>query len=130
MFNNKTIFQQENITKNSVKIPPIGKVDNAYQLFAYLQEWLDCNCKILLYIIKYRKVRAVLYIDFVTILRGALMHCITKLATSENIEHRAGKGLAREKKMLFKVTSTALPWDFCFFKLTQPLTVSTGHCKW
>ncbi len=26
--------------------------------------------------------------------------------------------------MLFKVTSTALPWDLYFFKLTQPLTVS------
>jgi hypothetical protein len=27
--------------------------------------------------------------------------------------------------LLFRVTSTALPWDFYFFKLTQPLTVST-----
>jgi hypothetical protein len=27
--------------------------------------------------------------------------------------------------LLFKVTSTALPLDFYFFKLTQPLTVST-----
>ena len=27
--------------------------------------------------------------------------------------------------LLFKVTSTALPWDLYFFKLTQPLTVST-----
>ncbi len=27
--------------------------------------------------------------------------------------------------LLFTVTSTALPWDFYFFKLTQPLTVST-----
>jgi len=26
--------------------------------------------------------------------------------------------------LLFTVTSTALPWDFYFFKLTQPLTVS------
>jgi hypothetical protein len=25
--------------------------------------------------------------------------------------------------LLFTATSTALPWDFCFFKLTQPLTV-------
>ncbi len=29
------------------------------------------------------------------------------------------------KSLLFTVTSTALPWDFFFFKLTQPLTVST-----
>ncbi len=27
--------------------------------------------------------------------------------------------------LLFSVTSTALPWDFYFFKLTQPLRVST-----
>ncbi len=27
--------------------------------------------------------------------------------------------------LLFTATSTALPWDFCFYKLTQPLTVST-----
>ncbi len=26
--------------------------------------------------------------------------------------------------LLFTVTSTALPWDFYFFKLTEPLTVS------
>ncbi len=29
--------------------------------------------------------------------------------------------------MLFTVTSTALPWDFYFFKLTQPLTVQLGY---
>ena len=29
--------------------------------------------------------------------------------------------------LLFKVTSTALPWDSYFFKLTQPLTVSRVH---
>ncbi len=29
--------------------------------------------------------------------------------------------------MLFRVTSTALPWDFYFFKLTQPLTVQLGY---
>jgi hypothetical protein len=28
--------------------------------------------------------------------------------------------------LVFKVTSTALPCDFYFFKLTQPLTVSNG----
>jgi hypothetical protein len=27
--------------------------------------------------------------------------------------------------LLFTVASTALPWDFYFFKLTQPLTFST-----
>ncbi len=29
--------------------------------------------------------------------------------------------------LLFTVTSTALPWDLYFFKLTQPLTVSRGQ---
>ncbi len=29
--------------------------------------------------------------------------------------------------LLFTVTSTALPWDFYFCKLTQPLTVSSGQ---
>ncbi len=29
--------------------------------------------------------------------------------------------------MLFTVTSTASPWDFYFFKLTQPLTVQLGY---
>ncbi len=29
--------------------------------------------------------------------------------------------------LLFTVTATALPWDFYFFKLTQPLTVSSVH---
>jgi hypothetical protein len=27
--------------------------------------------------------------------------------------------------LVFTVTSTAMPSDFCFFKITQPLTVST-----
>jgi hypothetical protein len=31
--------------------------------------------------------------------------------------------------MLFTVISTALPWDFYFFTLKHPLTVSTVHCK-
>ncbi len=30
-----------------------------------------------------------------------------------------------KKSLLITVTSTALPWDFYFFKLTQPLIVST-----
>jgi hypothetical protein len=33
----------------------------------------------------------------------------------------------RVSPLLFIVTSTDLPWDFYFFKLTQPLTVSTVH---
>ncbi len=32
-----------------------------------------------------------------------------------------------KSSMLFTVTSTTLPWDFYFFKLTQPLTVSSVH---
>ncbi len=42
---------------------------------------------------------------------------------------------SRQKKfssLLFTATSTALPWDLYFFKLAQPLTVSssvTAHCK-
>ncbi len=31
----------------------------------------------------------------------------------------------QKSSLLFAVTSTALPWDFYFFKLTQPLTFST-----
>ncbi len=33
----------------------------------------------------------------------------------------------QKKSLLFTVTSTALPWDFYFFKLTQPLTVSLTY---
>ncbi len=32
--------------------------------------------------------------------------------------------------LLFTVSSTALPWDFCFFQLTQPLTVSTVQLQY
>jgi hypothetical protein len=35
------------------------------------------------------------------------------------------KSLKEFSSLLFKVTSTALPWDSYFFKLTQPLTVFT-----
>ncbi len=34
-------------------------------------------------------------------------------------------GSPTPSSLLFIVTSVALPWDFYFFKLTQPLTVST-----
>jgi hypothetical protein len=37
------------------------------------------------------------------------------------------KSKQKFSSLLFTVTSTALPWDFYFFKLTQPLTVSTVH---
>ncbi len=46
-----------------------------------------------------------------------------------NSQHRGrilGQNPDKEfSSLLFMVTSTALPWDFYFFKLTQPLTVST-----
>ncbi len=40
------------------------------------------------------------------------------------------KSRQKFSSLLFTVTSTALPWDFYFFKLTQPLPVSTVHLRY
>ncbi len=37
---------------------------------------------------------------------------------------------AKFSSLLFTVTSTALPWGFYFFRLTQPLTVSTDQLQY
>jgi hypothetical protein len=55
---------------------------------------------------------------------------IKKLCTCMQLSQRPNSWTKASQKciefssLLFTVTSTALPWDFSFFKLAQPLTVS------
>jgi hypothetical protein len=53
--------------------------------------------------------------------RGRLWSTTTEAELLDKIQTKV---LREFSSLLFTVTSTALPWDFYFFKRTQPLTVS------
>jgi hypothetical protein len=54
---------------------------------------------------------------------GSLINIFNNVGTVHKFVNISSSGRILSS-LLFTVTSTALPWDFYFFKLTQPLTVS------